>query len=116
MSSRGIGVEGSCVDLSWNGTYVCKYVPTVAGSYLLGITLDALHVRKSPYAVLVSVGAASGARCISSDLATLVRNDGQGRLHVQPLVLLYRLPCLPCKCVCVRCLCLRIRVYVCVLR
>jgi hypothetical protein len=72
MSSKGIGVEASCVDTYMNGTYFCSYVPKVAGSYLLAIMLDGVHVRDSPYAVTVSVGPASPSRCVAPSLKTLV--------------------------------------------
>ena len=73
MSSLGIGVPATCVDTAMNGTYTCTYVPAVAGSYLLVIQLDGLHVRNSPYAVTVAVGDTNGAHCIATAAQNLVR-------------------------------------------
>ena len=74
LSSKGIGVYATCVDALSNGTYSCRYVPSVAGSYLLAIMLDSVHVRNSPYAVTVAVGATNGARCVASAVQNLVRS------------------------------------------
>jgi hypothetical protein len=60
------------VDPYLNGTYTCTYVPVLAGPYLLGITLDGVHVRDSPYAVMVTVAPTNGARCVATEIQSLV--------------------------------------------
>jgi hypothetical protein len=77
LSAQGIGVEASCVDPFANGTYSCSYVPVVAGSYLLAITLDRVHVENSPYNVIVTVAPTNGARCVATEIQSLVRGCAQ---------------------------------------
>jgi hypothetical protein len=68
----GIGVLGSCFDELRNGTVVCQYVPTITGTYLLGLTLGDSHVRDSPYVVNVTYAPLYPAMCNASGFGITV--------------------------------------------
>ncbi len=80
ISAQGIGVLGSCSDANMNGTYQCSYTATVSGYYLVGIYLDRIHVRNSPYAVFVNVSAISAGRSDAPLLRNLVRASNETSL------------------------------------
>ena len=63
---------GTSVDLK-NGTYYGTYVPLVAGTYTLAVTLNGVDVADSPYNVFVDYADTAGRRCRASGPGLLGR-------------------------------------------
>ena len=49
-----------------NGLYLCQYVPKLAGTYTLSITLLGVGIAGSPWTVIVSPGEIDPAQCTSN--------------------------------------------------
>ena len=64
-NTQAASVVGSVVDL-YNGTYLGTYVPLVAGTYTVAVTLNGLDVDASPYTVVVNYAPTAGRRCIAT--------------------------------------------------
>jgi hypothetical protein len=73
--------HGSCVDTYRNGSYLCKYQPTISGPYILNVTLDdsnrvtvpTAHISGSPFYPEISFGSLSPANCVAAGAGIHVR-------------------------------------------
>ena len=87
--------DGHCYDPARNGTWVCRYHPTVTGIYRLNITLNgnsnvtvpSAHIVGSPYLVNITFGALSVPNCRGIGDGTTVRD-----VHARHLVSLMWCP------------------------
>ena len=67
-----------------DGTYEVKFTPGLAGSYLVGVTLNGLHIAGSRFALLVQPSSAHAPSCVGSGTGLRLARAGEpARFAVQ---------------------------------